>query len=1318
MANLIDIGKSGLTAYRQSLAVTGQNIANIDTDGYKRREANISEVISSKGDVTSIASQTGLGVRVEGIRRSFDEFLLNKARIATSNSEMAHSFSKNVGQIENILLPGDSNLGTAIGDFFSGLQEIANNPTDLSARSVAIEKGRMVADSFVQLSTLLEQVADGIFEHAAREAVEINILTAQLANINQQISSSSSLQPNNSLLDTRDKIIDRISELIAVTVSLTDKGAAKLQIGESGAGPVLVEANRSRDLDVSISSGGLNYFLKSATGPLYTSQVTKGSIAGLGNAYAATKVVIDEVDELAFDFSGELNQSHKNGIDLDGNAGGILFRNINVSLQASPSNRGDISAEIMSVDYDKLKKSKVSFEYNSVSETWQATDTNGTVLGSGRERVSIPGVQLTFRGNPENFDQFIFDPSNGSAKNLTFALSRPEEFAAALPTLVSADASNQSDALMTASPDKSSSATGLQSIESVFSNNLSSVSSTKFIKGGAVAVIPANVSSIDLLSLGKQSEIKFNVNDTEISSVSSLSFDLGTTDNNGNAVTKTITFSLDASGFKDSGVWTDLEQISNLLNQGAITGTVSGTGATATLSSLGGFASGVNGNLTISLSEDSFNSGNVQMSTGRMLAGTTSSREADVSNIQIFTREGRHIAGSTPESSWASLIASGQPFYDGAVYNNTYLNTSGSDGYLGVNVETSFTSSNTLLTTESSSTSASITYKFLDGIDTNEASPDGLSSSAATNSYSTTVGTLSSTITRADIKANTAEGVAIAAISGLRANAPTAYAEGRVSVKSSFSFTLANVGLTEANIHSLGSTSVSYGGAIYNLESDGSNISVSGGADLTRDLTYTSGTGTVSGSVIDLPENNDSFLVEFEGQNYQIKMIDEEVIVSGGEPGRLNAYYDANSKLQISSNEGTVSKSLITVVSDTIQSGNSDAAERFGFVDGTDVPITYYSNQPWIGIRFKAGGNAAEGNEVIQVDLIGSGSGTADDLSFNSASLSSGDDDEIVSAIKTAFDSLSDKKGYTATLVDNKLWFTRFDGANFSFEATESGTVGSSAISLEARLWPDDANDLTSGVATSSTTVGYAYTAETFDLVREGDKITANALNGTTPPSISGTAKSLVGQRLILTNLPDEELIIGISASGAKNLAVQYDVLPEDSPTVFRDMTVKITDASTNQVEFFDTETGTSLATRTLDSNQTATARAFKVNFDGTLSTNDMFFIGDNADGIGDNGAIQGILDLQSTDESGVGGFQYKFNMIVSKLGAKVESGNLAFDAAETLREASVAAEASFSGVNLDAEASSLIQQQQAYQASARILSTAREIFNTLLETV
>ena len=35
MSSLFDIGKSAVQSYRQALAVTGQNIANVNTDGYK-----------------------------------------------------------------------------------------------------------------------------------------------------------------------------------------------------------------------------------------------------------------------------------------------------------------------------------------------------------------------------------------------------------------------------------------------------------------------------------------------------------------------------------------------------------------------------------------------------------------------------------------------------------------------------------------------------------------------------------------------------------------------------------------------------------------------------------------------------------------------------------------------------------------------------------------------------------------------------------------------------------------------------------------------------------------------------------------------------------------------------------------------------------------------------------------------------------------------------------------------------------------------------------------------------------------------------------
>ena len=51
MANLFDIGRSGLNSYRQGLAITGQNIANINTDGYKRRGAELEELSAAKASV-------------------------------------------------------------------------------------------------------------------------------------------------------------------------------------------------------------------------------------------------------------------------------------------------------------------------------------------------------------------------------------------------------------------------------------------------------------------------------------------------------------------------------------------------------------------------------------------------------------------------------------------------------------------------------------------------------------------------------------------------------------------------------------------------------------------------------------------------------------------------------------------------------------------------------------------------------------------------------------------------------------------------------------------------------------------------------------------------------------------------------------------------------------------------------------------------------------------------------------------------------------------------------------------------------------------
>jgi flagellar hook-associated protein 1 FlgK len=119
----------------------------------------------------------------------------------------------------------------------------------------------------------------------------------------------------------------------------------------------------------------------------------------------------------------------------------------------------------------------------------------------------------------------------------------------------------------------------------------------------------------------------------------------------------------------------------------------------------------------------------------------------------------------------------------------------------------------------------------------------------------------------------------------------------------------------------------------------------------------------------------------------------------------------------------------------------------------------------------------------------------------------------------------------------------------------------------------------------------------------------------------------------------------------------------------------------------------------------------------GALDTDDLFHVENNDEGVGDGRAMFELAGLQTGESrnDGRGGFQKIFNTTVSRLGAMVRTSELSAEASVALKDASLEAEASFSGVNLDSEAANLIEQQQAYQASARILTTARELFETLL---
>ena len=216
----------------------------------------------------------------------------------------------------------------------------------------------------------------------------------------------------------------------------------------------------------------------------------------------------------------------------------------------------------------------------------------------------------------------------------------------------------------------------------------------------------------------------------------------------------------------------------------------------------------------------------------------------------------------------------------------------------------------------------------------------------------------------------------------------------------------------------------------------------------------------------------------------------------------------------------------------------------------------------------------------------------------------------------------------------------------------------------------------------------------------------------------ANSMKSLVGNNLSITNLPPEDLIVIMTGNGARKIASSYG---EVNPIIDEsDLKVVVDSSNSQKVEVLDNETGHSIATRLIPDDGIISAVEKSLRFTGDTDVNDTFTILNNNEGIGDNRNILKMLDLQNSDVNGLnsGSFQDIFNKTVTEVGSTVRSSQMEAQDAESTRDEAEALENEKAGVSLDDEAASLIQFQQAYSANARIIQTARELFDSLLRVV
>jgi flagellar hook-associated protein 1 len=128
----------------------------------------------------------------------------------------------------------------------------------------------------------------------------------------------------------------------------------------------------------------------------------------------------------------------------------------------------------------------------------------------------------------------------------------------------------------------------------------------------------------------------------------------------------------------------------------------------------------------------------------------------------------------------------------------------------------------------------------------------------------------------------------------------------------------------------------------------------------------------------------------------------------------------------------------------------------------------------------------------------------------------------------------------------------------------------------------------------------------------------------------------------------------------------------------------------------------------------------WQVQITGTPAAGDTFTVSSNAGGTGDNRNALAAANAQNTGvlQSGTTSITSAVSSLITGIGSQAQQINTAQAAQSAVNSQALTAVQSSTGVNLDEEAASLLQWQQAYQAAAQALTIGNSLFTTLIDSV
>ena len=215
------IGVSGLNVSQAALNVTSHNLANVDTKGFVRQQAVLTDFNYIKmGDSYMSSMQKGLGANFATVKQVRDTFLDQAYRQEVGRQAFYESQYSAVNEVEGLFgeLEGETFQKT-LSTFWTSLQELGKEPDSVVARATLIQSAVTFLERANNISKQLTDYQLNLNTQIKDQVERINEIGKELKTLNLKIRQyeSTGVEKANDLRDQRNNLLDELGKYGNIT---------------------------------------------------------------------------------------------------------------------------------------------------------------------------------------------------------------------------------------------------------------------------------------------------------------------------------------------------------------------------------------------------------------------------------------------------------------------------------------------------------------------------------------------------------------------------------------------------------------------------------------------------------------------------------------------------------------------------------------------------------------------------------------------------------------------------------------------------------------------------------------------------------------------------------------------------------------------------------------------------------------------------------------------------------------------------------------------------------------------------------------------